>query len=105
MNNISNNVSFHASNRVMERTSCSRNKMGDYINRVWQTGKTIEAYKDRIALYKYLTNVKNNGGEDRNLRVSGNCLYIFNKSGSLLITCFDIPQKVIQDKRNKKHVR
>ena len=96
MKNIS--ITNHGFDRVLERTKCKKEDVRSYIAKVWSTGKTIETYREKSSIAKYLRNVRN-ANEDREIRVKGNFLYLFNKVGSAFITCYQIPEKVMQSRR------
>lgn len=93
------NVTNHGFERILERTHCKRGDIKDHILKVWLTGKTIEMYNAKSSMAKYLKNVCVANDKDRSLRVKGNLLYLFNKAGNVFITCYQIPEKVIQSKR------
>ena len=95
-------ASYHGAERLVKRTQCKVKDIEEYIGKVWQSGKTIESYGRKTRMFSYLKNVKMNGGSDREIRVKGNVAYVFNKIGSVLITCFDIPQGVIQNKKKRE---
>lgn len=102
MENITKNkygVTQHAAQRLLERTCCKQKNILRFVEHVWLSGKKITDYDRKSSMSSYLSNVKLVGGEDREIRVSGNDVYIFNKSGSSLITCYQIPQKVLQNKK------
>lgn len=96
------NLSLHGYERLIERTKCKRSQVISYLHNVWDNGKTLENYDKKSPLFKYLKNTANSGGTDRSIRIKGNFLFIFNKEGNAFITCFEIPQKVIQDKGAKR---
>ena len=98
-------ASDHGFERILERTSCKRKDINRFVVDVWSSGKTIESYDSKTRMHSYLMNVSQNGGKDRAVRVKGNTVYIFNKIGSVLITCFDVPQKVLQSKNKDKKRR
>ena len=93
-------VSDHGLQRILERTHCKRGDVENFLRTVWVNGKSMEQYHTKSAIYKYLFNTIRVGGTDRSIRIKGNTLYIFNKPGTVFVTCYDIPQKVIQDKKN-----
>ena len=95
-------ISNHGRERVLERTHCKRNCVETFIKEVWLNGKGIDSYNTKSATYQYLKNVIKVGGADRALRVKGNTLYIFNKRGTVFVTCYDIPQKVIQSNNKRR---
>lgn len=97
------NITNHGLNRIIERTHCKRGDIKDHILKVWESGKKIEDYSSKSRMYKYLKNVCYVGGEDRAIRVKGNSLYLFNHSGSSFITCYQIPEKVLQEKSKKNY--
>ena len=97
------NITNHGFNRIIERTRCKRGDIKDHILKVWESGKKIEDYSSKSRMYKYLKNVCCVGGEDRAVRVIGNSLYLFNHSGSSFITCYQIPEKVLQEKSKKNY--
>lgn len=97
-------ASYHGAQRLVERTQCKVKNTTEFIEKVWRLGKKISSYDRKTRMFSYLTNVKMNGGSDREVRVKGNVAYIFNKSGSVLITCFNIPQGVIQNKNKREWV-
>lgn len=92
------NISAHGYERLLMRTKCKRNKAESFLGSVWETGKPLEAYDKKSPMFRYLLNTIRVGGADRSLRVKGNNVFIFNKDGTVFITCFEITQKVIQDK-------
>lgn len=94
--------SHHGLQRVIERTHCKMSDAERFIKRVWDLGNTLESYNKKTRMFSYLKNVKLNGGTDREVRVKGNVVYIFNKAGSILITCCNIPQGVLQNKTKNK---
>ena len=95
-------ASYHGAQRLTERTQCKTKNTAEFIDKVWKTGHRIESYNRKSRMFSYLTNVRLKGGSDRDVRVKGNVAYIFNKSGSVLITCFNIPQGVIQNKNKRE---
>ena len=95
------NITNHGFDRILERTHCKRGNMKDHILKVWESGKRIEDYSVNSKMSKYLKNVCRVGGEDRAVRVKGNSLYLFNRSGSSFITCYQIPEKILQEKSKK----
>ena len=97
------NITNHGLDRVLERTRCKRGDIKDHILKVWESGKKIEDYAVKSKMSKYLKNVCRSGGEDRAIRVKGNSLYLFNRSGSTFITCYQIPEKVLQEKSKKNY--
>lgn len=95
-------ISRHGEERLRERTPYTSKQLEEHVTKVWNFGNVLADYKDKTNTYKYLKNVVSVGGEDRSIRVKGNTLYIFNLTGTVFITCYDIPQKVIQSDKNKK---
>lgn len=93
-------LSDHGYERLIERTQCKRNQVLSYITNVWENGKSLESYDKKSSIFNYLVNAV--GKKNNAVRVKGNTLFIFNKPGTVLITCFDIPQRVIQDKGAKR---
>lgn len=98
MKNFQTICSYHGAQRVVERTQCKQKNVAEYISKIWKEGKKIDSYGVKTSMYSYLVNVQRNGGSDRAVRVKGNAVYIFNRKGTVLITCYNIPQKVIQNK-------
>ena len=97
------NITNHGFDRVLERTRCKRGDIKSHILNAWENGKRIEDYSIKSKMFKYLRNVCRVGGEDRSVRVKGNYLYLFNRSGSAFITCYHIPEKVLQEKHKKNY--
>ena len=95
-------ASYHGAQRLVERAHCKAKNTQEFIDKVWKLGRKIESYDRKSRMFAYLNNVKLNGGSDRDVRVKGNIAYIFNKKGSVLITCFGIPQGVIQNKNKRE---
>lgn len=106
MSNINEiSISAHGYERLLERTQCKQSKVMSFLENVWENGKTLKSYDRKSSMFRYLKNTIPVGGEDRVGRVKGNTLFIYNKDENnviTFITCFEIPQKVIQD-RKKKH--
>ena len=96
------NVTEHGRLRLIERVKCKRSKIEKLLNKVWASGYDECHYANHKSLYKYLVNVRYNSGANRSIRVKGNMVYIFNLTGTVFVTCYDIPQKVIQDIKAKK---
>jgi len=97
------NITNHGFDRILERTNCKRKNIKDHVLKVWESGKRIEDYSVNSKMSKYLKNVCRVGGEDRSIRVKGNSLYLFNRSGSSFITCYQIPEKVLKEKSKKNY--
>ena len=104
MNDINSKIilSNHGLERILERTHCKKNQIEKFLCEVWASGHDIKHYETKRSVYQYLVNTIKVGGTDRALRVKGNTLYIFNKVGTVFITCYDLPQKVIQDRKGGK---
>ena len=81
MDKINNKIgaSNHGLERLLERTHCKRGDVLDFLTKIWESGKTIESYNRKSRMFTYLKNVRYNGGNDREVRVHGNTVYIFNK--------------------------
>ena len=94
-------MTAHGYERLLERTQCKRSHAVEYLTKVWDDGKTIDSYDKKSPMFKYLSNAALTGGHDRSLRVKGNTLFIFDKLGTTFITCFEIAQKILQDKGAK----
>ena len=95
-------ISDHGYERILERTHCKRNEVTAFIEKVWKTGRDGDSYKSNSPIGRYIANVGKRSGQHRCIRVKGNSLYIFNSDGTVFVTCYDIPQKVIQDKKNRR---
>ena len=95
-------ITKHGFERLLERTHCKRNEVQAFISKIWETGRDIESYKPNNPIRKYIANVSKRSGQERCIKVKGNALYIFTANGNAFVTCYDIPQKIIQDKKNKR---
>ena len=95
-------ITKHGGERIIERTQCKRKNIEEFLLKVWNEGKAENFFDNKTAVRKYLKNVKENSGADRSVRVKGNVVYIFNYTGNVFVTCYEIPQKVLQDKRNRR---
>lgn len=97
-------ITNHGGSRLIERTFCKRKDMEKFLFKIWEGGKKEWDLVERSPLRRYVENVRKNGGLDRSVRVKGNTVYIFNKVGSVFVTCYDIPQKVLQDNSRRSKI-
>lgn len=96
-----NNLTIHGYERVKERSGQKGKSISESSKRAWLKGKSISEFSGRIG--KYLTNVLiSSGDSDREIRVFGGSVYIYNKIG-ILITMFGIPEKIKRSLGNKKN--
>lgn len=89
-------ITTHGRERLLDRTQCKARNLPEFLSNVWEQGKTIDDYKNKSAMYKYLSNI--NKEQDRIVRCKGNTVFLFNRSGTVFITCYEMPQKVLQGK-------
>lgn len=94
-------ITDHGAKRLKERTSYNKDSALDYLKKVWETGFDDFTCK-KPAIKKYLYNIRKSSSFQHAVKVKGNAVYIFNSIGTVFITCYDIPQKILQDTKNKR---
>ena len=84
------NVSRHGSLRARKRTGINKKSVERIAARVYQEGKRI--YETKGRLYMYLESIKKKSGEESELRLYGNNLYIF--KDCCLVTVWALPGRL-----------
>ena len=91
----------HGYERMQQRTKLRDSKAEERVKKVWERGKRIEDFNDSHKFQTYLKNVRDCRGNDRDVRVFGNEVYVFSKEG-VCLTVLQIPAKVLLEKNKKK---
>ena len=91
----------HGYERMQQRTKLRDSKAEERVKKVWERGKRIEYFNGSRKFQAYLKNVRDCRGNDRDVRVFGNEVYVFSKEG-VCLTVLQIPAKVLLEKNKKK---
>lgn len=91
----------HGFERMQQRTKLKDSKAEERVKKVWERGKRIEDFANSHKFQAYLKNVRDARGNDRDVRVFGNEVYIFSKDG-ICLTVLQIPPKVLLEKNKGK---
>ena len=91
----------HGFERMQQRTKLKDSKAEERVKKVWERGKHIEDFADSHKFQAYLKNVRDARGNDRDVRVFGNEVYVFSKDG-ICLTVLQIPPKVLLEKNKGK---
>lgn len=91
----------HGYERMQQRTKLRDSKAEERVKKVWERGKRIEDFNGSHKFQTYLKNVRDCRGNDRDVRVFGNEVYVFSKEG-VCLTVLQIPAKVLLEKNKKK---
>ena len=91
----------HGFERMQQRTKLKDSKAEERVKKVWERGKRIEDFANSHKFQAYLENVRDARGNDRDVRVFGNEVYVFSKDG-ICLTVLQIPPKVLLEKNKGK---
>ena len=91
----------HGFERMQQRTKLKDSKAEERVKKVWERGKRIEDFANSHKFQAYLKNVRDARGNDRDVRVFGNDVYVFSKDG-ICLTVLQIPPKVLLEKNKGK---
>ena len=91
----------HGFERMQQRTKLRDSKAEERVKKVWERGKHIEDFVGANKFQAYLRNVRDARGNDRDVRVFGNEVYVFSKDG-ICLTVLQIPAKVLLEKNKGK---
>lgn len=91
----------HGFERMQQRTKLRDSKAEERVKKVWERGKHIEDFVGANKFQAYLRNVRGARGNDRDVRVFGNEVYVFSKDG-ICLTVLQIPAKVLLEKNKGK---
>lgn len=91
----------HGFERMQQRTKLKDSKAEERVRKVWERGKRIEDFANSHKFQAYLKNVRDARGNDRDVRVFGNEVYVFSKDG-ICLTVLQIPPKVLLEKNKGK---
>lgn len=91
----------HGFERMQQRTKLKDSKAEERVKKVWERGKRIEDFANSHKFQAYLKNVRDARGNDREVRVFGNEVYVFSKDG-ICLTVLQIPPKVLLEKNKGK---
>lgn len=91
----------HGFERMQQRTKLKDSKAEERVKKVWERGKRIEDFANSHKFQAYLKNVRDARGNDRDVRVFGNEVYVFSKDG-ICLTVLQIPPKVLLEKNKGK---
>ena len=91
----------HGFERMQQRTKLKDSKAEERVKKVWERGKRIEDFVNSRKFQAYLKNVRDARGNDRDVRVFGNEVYVFSKDG-ICLTVLQIPPKVLLEKNKGK---
>ena len=91
----------HGFERMQQRTKLKDSKAEERVKKVWERGKRIEDFANSHKFQAYLKNVRDARGNDRDVRVFGNEVYVFSKDG-ICLTVLQIPPKVLLEKNKCK---
>lgn len=91
----------HGFERMQQRTKLKDSKAEERVKKVWERGKRIEDFANSHKFQAYLKNVRDARGNDRDVRVFGNEVYVFSKDG-ICLTVLQIPAKVLLEKNKGK---
>lgn len=91
----------HGYERMQQRTKLRDSKAEERIKKVWERGKRIEDFAGAHKFQAYLRNVRDARGNDREVRVFGNDVYVFSREG-VCLTVLQIPAKVLLEKNKGK---
>ena len=91
----------HGFERMQQRTKLKDSKAEERVKKVWERGKRIEDFANSHKFQAYLKNVRDARGNDRDVRVFGNEVYVFSKDG-ICLTVLQIPPKVLLEKNKSK---
>lgn len=100
-----NNITKHGYKRLKERVGVKGDKKSEqFIVDIWEKGKRISDFDGRKEKYLEKVLKSHNQLNDREVRVSGNSIYVFSDAG-ILITTFDFTSSVIGKKRSPRDWR
>lgn len=94
-------LTSHGFERMQQRTKLKDSKAEERVKKVWERGKRIEDFANSHKFQTYLKNVRDARGNDREVRVFGNDVYVFSREG-VCLTVLQIPAKVLLEKNKGK---
>lgn len=98
-------ITKHGYMRLKERIGVKGEKTSiSFIQKIWENGKKITEFNGRKRRYLEGVLKSHNENNDRDVRVFGNSVYVFNNLGTL-ITTFDFNSSVIEKKRSPRDWR